>query len=871
MGKGATPSFLMRSPVAKLVKEYCRDCHQPENRKGKIDLESLLTSELSTHSETWSKVAAMLREREMPPPDEPNLARPTEADYLSSLDWLETALHLSASEGNLLDHIDTIPALVGEYCLQCHNQEDRKGSLDLETIQSEEIVRHPEIWEKVVRRLASRQMPPPNRARPSEALYDQVLAGLTAALDRRALHQPRPGRGETFRRLNRTEYQNAIRDLVGISFDASTLLPKDEESFGFDNVTVGTLSPSLLDRYVTAAQRISRLAVGLKREKLQGDTFRLPADYTQEKHIPGLPLGTRGGILINYTFPQDGTYEIVARLTRDRNEHVEGLGGVHEMDILVDRKLIRRFKVTREKGQRHSEVDQHLKVRVPVKAGPKTVGVTFVQKSVALLENKRQPFEASFNLHRHPRRSPAIYQVSINGPYDPQGAQATPSRSKIFIAFPQTKAEEEPVAQEILRHLMTRAFRRAVHAEDLEGPMGFYRKAAAQSGFEAGIEHALTSILVSPEFLFRIERDPANGESGQAYSISDLELANRLSFFLWSSLPDERLLDDAIAGELGDPGIFEGHVERLLKDERAANLITNFANQWLHLRNLNSITPDLRLFPDFDDNLRQAFREETERFLLSILREDQSVLNMLQSNYTYLNERLAHHYDIPGVYGSRFRRVELSPESHRGGLLRQGSILTVTSYATRTSPVIRGNWILDNLIGTPPPPPPPDVPTLEDNRVDANLSMRDRLAAHRDNPACASCHNLMDPIGFSLENFDAVGRWREFENGASIDVAGGLPDGNVFAGIDALEAGLLERPELFVHTLTEKLMTFALGRGLDYNDAPAIRRIVADAKESEFRFSSIILGITTSVPFQMRSAANNAEAMNVDPLSEHEL
>jgi len=581
----------------------------------------------------------------------------------------------------------------------------------------------------------------------------------------------------------------------------------------------------------------------------------MPADYTQEKHVAGLPIGTRGGVLLSYTFPQDGVYEIEVLLARDRNEHVEGLNGSHTMEILIDRAVVEQFAVSSSGKKGHDEVDKHLKTRTQVRAGPHKVGVTFLKKSYSLLENKRQPFEAHFNLHRHPRLSPAIYQVSITGPYKATGAGRTPSRDKILIRHPGSGPEEEPAAREILADLMKRAFRRPVSKADLIKAMAFYRDGARTGGFEAGIEYALKSILVSPEFLFRIEKEPIQARPGTAYRISDLELASRLSFFLWSSLPDEELLDRAISGKLSDTEVLESQVRRMLADPRSRSLASNFASQWLHLRNLDTITPDLRRYPDFDDNLRQAFRRETEFFVESIVREDRSVLHLLKTDYTFLNERLARHYGIPGISGSRFRRVVLDPDHKRGGLLRQGSILTVTSYATRTSPVIRGHWVLDNIIGTPPPPPPPDIPALEKNTVDATLPMRDRLAKHRANPSCAICHDLMDPIGFALENFDAVGRWRTFENGAAIDVQGRLPDGKVLAGVESLENGLLKRPELFVRTLCEKLLTFALGRGIESTDAPAIRQIVKEARVDEFRFSSIILGITKSVPFQMRATS----------------
>jgi hypothetical protein len=683
-----------------------------------------------------------------------------------------------------------------------------------------------------------------------------ALSRLTASLDSAAAKHPNPGRTETFRRLNRTEYQNAIRDLLALDIDAAALLPKDEASYGFDNVTVGDLSPMLLDRYISAAQKISRLAVGAPRRAPGGDTFRPRPDLTQDVPVEGLPIGTRGGLLIPYTFPRDGEYEFQIRLMRDRNEAVEGLNERHEMELLLDRERLQLFTVVPPAGQNknYDAVDAHLKFRVPVKAGPHEVGVTFLKNPSDLQVTKRQPYDAHFNYHRHPRLGPAIYQVSINGPYDSKGPGDTPSRRRIFVSVPAKPSEEDKCAERILSTLMRRAYRRPVTSADLQKPMQFFRETRAQENFEAGIETALSAILVNPLFLFRVEPDPAGVEPNTAYRVSDLDLASRLSFFLWSSIPDDELLDAAIGGELHTPAVLEKQARRMLADSRSQSLVSNFAAQWLHVRNLESITPDLRLFTDFDDNLRQAFRKETELFFESVLREDRSVLNLLQADYTFLNERLAKHYGIPNVYGTHFRRVSLDKDSQRGGLLRQGSILTVTSYATRTSPVLRGKWVLESLIGTPPPPPPPDVPTLKDNTVSANLSMRARLAEHRANAACASCHNMMDPPGFALENFDAVGRWRNFEEGEPVDASGGLPDGSKFAGVSGLEQGLLNRPEIFVSTLTEKLLTYALGRGLDYYDMPAIRKIVQEAQGKKFSFSSIIVGIVGSTPFRMRNS-----------------
>ena len=774
-------------------------------------------------------------------------------------------LHL---ENGIVKAADPLPqaatAMLENFCIDCHNSSQQEGELDLESILKAPLTDHLAEWESVAKKLRARQMPPVDAERPDEDEYKKLQADLVRKLNAIAKRQPTPGRVGTLRRLNRTEYQNAIRDLLGLQIDASKLLPKDESSQGFDNITVGELSPLLLNRYISAAQKISRLAVGSPGPPA-GDTFRPAADLTQEDHVPGLPLGTRGGLLVSYNFPRDGEYEFQIHLTRDRNEEVEGLRGTHRLEILFDRQQMASFEVKPPKNRKdHTKVDANLKTRIKVAAGPKQVGITFVKKPSGLLESKRQPYVSRYNHHRHPRQSPAIFQVSITGPLDDKArepkdgseANRTPSRERIFTVRPDTSDSEsvQNAARKILGRLTRFAYRRPVTDADLKRPMDFFHAGNEAGGFEAGIENALSSILVSPQFLFRKEKTPDGVESGAAYQLSDLELASRLSFFLWSSIPDDELLSVAERGKLSDPKALEQQTRRMLADPRSRSLVNNFANQWLYLRNLNSITPNHRLFPDFDDNLRQAFRSETELFFESILREDRSVMDLLKANYTFLNERLAKHYQIPNVYGSRFRKVTLNPDDHRGGLLRHGSILTVTSYATRTSPVIRGNWVLKNILGTPAAPPPDDVPALEDNDVDQSLPVRERLSAHRANPACASCHDLMDPVGFALENYDAIGRWRTHQEGRPLDVSGGLPDGQEFVGIDGLERGLQKRPELFVATLTEKLMTFALGRGVEPYDGPAVRKIVADSGVDDNRMSSIIVGIVSSVPFKMRTA-----------------
>jgi hypothetical protein len=568
-----------------------------------------------------------------------------------------------------------------------------------------------------------------------------------------------------------------------------------------------------------------------------------------------LPVGTRGGTLVRYTFPQDGEYEVQVRLARDRNELVEGLHEPHDLEILLDRELVKSFAVKPPAGGKgHEQVDSHLKVRLKATAGPHDLGVTFPKNPASLLETRRQPYAARFNMHRHPRTSPAVYQVTVTGPFGDRGPGDTPSRRRVLVAKPMSPADEDGCAKQIFATLMRRAYRRPVDDADLGRVMRLYRDAREGADFDAGIEAGLSAVLVSREFLFRVERDPAGVPPRTAYPVSELELASRLSFFLWSSIPDDELLDVAARGELRRPEVLARQARRMLADPRAQSLVTNFAAQWLHLRNLDAITPDGRLFPDFDDNLRQSMRRETELLFEEVMREDRSVLDLLKPDHAWLNERLAKHYGIPHVYGNRFRRVALGPDRERGGLLRHGSILTVTSYATRTSPVIRGKWVLENLLGTPPPPPPPDVPALDDNLVSAALPIRERLQQHRASAACASCHNLIDPPGFALENFDAVGRWRTTEEGRPVDASGGLPDGSKFTGVRGLEDALLKRPELFVGTFAEKLYTFALGRGVESHDGPAVREVVRSARAADFRLSALVEAIVVSQPFRMRTS-----------------
>src|SRR5262245_14724007 len=749
------------------------------------------------------------------------------------------------------------------YCVTCHNDRLKTGGLSLERVDVSRPDAQPELWEKVVHKLRTGVMPPPNMLQPPKADRIALATWLETSLDAASAANPNPGRTETLRRLNRTEYQNAIRDLLALDVDAPSLLPADESGQGYDNVIVGDLSPTLLDRYISAAQKVSGLAVGRTESTLQNDIIRRPADLSQEEHMPGLPIGTRGGVSVSYTFPQDGEYDIQIWLARDLAGSVGGLreSRPHELVVLVDRETVGTFRIHKPANpDEDTTLDKNLKLRVSVHAGPHNLGVTFVKEGSSLIETARQPTQSRFNERRHPRTAPAISQVSVTGPYGAKSAEDTPSRRRLFVCRPtgQDKEQDDKCAREILSTLMRRAYRRPIAKADVDEPMAFYREGRAQGDFDAGIERALSSVLINPDFLFRVESDPKKVPTNGVYRISDLELASRLSFFLWRSVPDDELLEAAVRGRLSQPGELEKQARRMLADRRSFNLGTNFAGQWLRLRNVEAVTPNAALYRDFDDNLRQAFRQETELFFDSVLRENRSVLDLIRTDYTFLNERLAKHYGVPNVYGSRFRRVTLAPETHRGGLLRQGSVLSVTSYATRTSPVLRGVFVLKNVFGAPPPPPPPNVPALDESNVAANLPMRERMAAHRSNPACANCHRTIDPVGFAFENFNAVGQWREADaDEQPVDPSAALPGAGEFRGIDGLEDALLSRPELFAETLTEHLLTFALGRGVGYYDAPAVRKIVRDAEKDGYRFSSLILGIVKSAPFQMRSARMN--------------
>ena len=750
--------------------------------------------------------------------------------------------------------VESSRAFLDQYCVTCHNPQLRTGELALDTNALDDVGAEAAVWEKVVRKLRTGAMPPPGRPRADEDAYDSVASWLETELDQAAAAAPNPGRSHALHRLSRTEHQNAIRDLLALEhlpreLDVALLLPADNAASGFDNLAeLLFVSPTLMERYLSAARKISRLAVGDLTIRPIVDTYRFPRALPQDVHVEGLPFGTRGGTLITTHLPLDGDYVVTIEFAGRAYDP-------HQLEVSVDGERVKLFTVgdkppgPRGPGVTIPQPDDDVEVRLPLKAGPRQIAVAFLKKTSA-------PSEGLVRRNSRGRGGqPALASVTISGPYEGVGAGDTPSRARIFVCRPDAAAQgdaAEDCAREILSTLARRAYRRPVTDADLALLLPFYHDAYAEGGFDAGIQYALERLLVSPEFLFRIERDPATVASNSVYRISDLELASRLSFLLWSSIPDDALLDAAVRGDLGDPVRLEQQVRRMLADSRSRALVNNFAEQWLYLRDVQAKRPDNAFFPNFDEGLRQAFQRETELFIDSIMREDRSVLDLLTADHTFVNERLAKHYGIPHVYGSHFRRVT-APDARRG-LLGQGSVLTLTSYATRTSPVLRGKWILDNILSAPPPPPPPDVPALEDTNTEGEvLSMRDRMVQHRKNPVCASCHAQMDPLGLALENFDAVGRWRTHgESNNPIDASGVLPNGLEFDGPAGLRQALLHDPELFATTVTEKLLTYALGRGLAHYDAPAIRAITHDAAGSDYSFSSLIIGIVNSTPFQMR-------------------
>ena len=779
-------------------------------------------------------------------------------------------------------------ALLDRYCVTCHNQRLRTGGLALDALDLSRVGDAPAIWERVVLKLRGGMMPPAGRPRPDRQTYDGLRAWLEAELDRAAAARLEPGRVPTHR-LNRAEYANAVRDLLALEVDAAALLPADDTGHGFDNLA-GTLalSPVLMERYLSAARRISRLAVGDPAigPGFTSQVYAVPITMEQNDRMSeDLPFGSRAGLAVRHRFPLDGEYLVAIRLKRSVYEYIVNLDEAHDLDLRIDGRRVARFTVggtapgkpapvtfsgtfvaageaeypSQDWDDYRTGADADLVVRVPVRAGTRVVGVSFVAKSweqEGVLQPPLREYGATVTetTDTSPRpEGPGVESVAIDGPYAASGPGQTASRARIFVCRPGRRAGDEDCAREILATLARRAWRRPVDDADLAPLLGFYRAGRETDGFEAGIRMALERLLIDPEFLFRIERDPADAPPGTPYRLSDLELASRLSFFLWSSIPDDDLLDAAIGGRLSDPVERERQVRRMLADARSRALVDNFAGQWLSLRSVEGIAPDPNLFPDFDENLREALRQETERFVESHLREDRSVVDLLRADHSFLNERLARHYGIPGVTGSHYRRVKL-PDGPRGGLLGHGSILAATSYGNRTSPVLRAKWLLENILGTPPAPPPPDIPPLP-ARGEAGepRTVRERLARHRRNAACAVCHAPMDPLGFALENFDAVGAWRTRDAGLPVDASAVLADGTTsFDGPAGLRRVLLDRSEQFVETVAEKLLTYALGRGIEHYDRPVVRAIAGAAAEDDYRWSSLILGIVESTPFRMR-------------------
>ena len=781
--------------------------------------------------------------------------------------------------------IEAQRAVIDRYCVTCHNEilvqgvdrspdswplvsQLRLVGLTLDTMDLAKVGENAATWEKVVRKLRTRAMPPQPSARPDEATYGSLTSWLETELDRAAAVQPNPGRRPSVHRLNRAEYANAIRDLLALDIDGQSLLPPDDSGYGFDNIAdVLSVSPMLTERYLSAARKIARLAVGDPTLRPTTETFAVDKYLRQDDRVSeDLPFGSRGGLAVDYFFPLDADYVVKIDLLRTYDGRLRGLTGVSELEVRLDGELVETLTVggplfdadgePRRWDLRNSP-DDGQEVRFSARAGPATLAVSYVDKA-SVLEGMRRPHYAvtSYEYAGDQTIEPGIASVELRGPYQVSGRGDTPSRRQIFVCRPSGLKEEEPCANEILLRLARRAYRRPASEDEVEVLLEFYQAGRSSGDFDAGIEMALRRVLVSPSFLFRTEDDPSNVPAGTAYHISDFELASRLSFFLWSSIPDEELLGVAERGQLRQPEVLEAQVRRMLADRRSQALVSNFGGQWLYLRNMQLVSPDPYAFSDFDRNLCQAMEREMELFFESQIREDHGVPDLVTADYTFVNQRLAEHYGIPNIYGNHFRRVTLSGENDmRRGLLGKGSLLTVTSYAHRTSPVVRGKWLLENVLGTPPPPPPPDVPALDENTDTgvAPRSMRERLEAHRANPVCASCHKIMDPLGFALENFDGIGRWRTTSAaGTPIDAAGRLVDGTEIDGPASLRRALLNRPEDFVTTVTEKLITYALGRGVEYYDGPAVRRVVREAAGSDYRWSSLILGIIESTPFQMR-------------------
>ena len=761
-------------------------------------------------------------------------------------------------------------ATLDKYCVACHNDRLKTANLTLQSGNVDLVGVHPDVWEKVARKLRTHEMPPPGRPRPDASTYSLLATQLETALDKASAANPNPGR-VAVHRLNRAEYTNAVRDLLGLEVDGRALLPDDSNQESFHNIaSVLSVSPALLERYLLAASQVSRLAVGSAVRAAVTDTYRVPKALVQDQRTrDDLPFGSQGGTVIRHNFPVDGEYTVKVLLRRELYYYIIGMGDPHQIEIRLDGTLLKRFDIGGEaKGRGAAEsfigqnlgdpeweyymqnADAGLEIRVPVKAGARDVTVSFVKQyyeTTGILRPPERGFARSVDelYHGHP----AVDTVLIGGPYVAAGPGDTASRRRVFTCYPKDRALEGPCAKQILSNLARRAYRRPVSEKDIERLLGFYEAGRAEGGFEAGIQRGIERILAAPSFIFRIEEEPVGKAPGTVYRLNDLALASRLAFFLWSSIPDEELLDVAIRGKLSDPATLTKQVRRMFDDPRALALVDNFATQWLSLGKLAGIVPDVDAYPEFDENLRHAMQQEHRLFMESQLRGDLSVTDLVTANYTFVNERLARHYGIPNIYGDHFRRVTFD-DGRRGGLIGQAGVLAVTSYPNRTSPVLRGKWVLANLLGAPPPPPPADVPALKDAGEEGQpRSIRDRMEAHRRNPACASCHARMDPLGFSLENYDALGKWRTESDGVPVEVAASLPDGFRFEGPSGLRALLVSQSDDFVRTFTERFLSYALGRVLESSDQPAIRQIAREAAAQDNRWSALIMAIVRSTPF----------------------
>ena len=758
-------------------------------------------------------------------------------------------------------------ATIDRYCVTCHNDKAKTGGLSLETADLGNVAANADLWEKVVRKVRVGMMPPQGAPAPEPGVRASLVRSLTTTLDAHAAAQPDPGR-PLVHRLNRTEYGNAVRDLLALEIDTAALLPADDSAYGFDNVAdVLGVSPVLLERYMSAAGRVSALAVGDPEIGEASESFRVRQDASQDRHVEGLPVGTVGGMLARTTVPLDGEYVIQPRLFRTNLGAMRGLEYPHQLEITVDGARVHLATFGGDEDFKASlknptlagdDVDGRARARVRLTAGPHTIGVAFIEKPATQNSWRLQPFVRSSHDTFDPTGYPHLDVFSVTGPYNSTGSGDTPSRRRIFMCRPATGAEEEPCARRILTTLARLAYRGQATPDDTTRLMAFYAEGRKGGDFERGVQLGLQRLLASAKFALRIERDPANTIPGSVHKLSDLDVASRLSFFLWSSIPDDELLRLAEQRRLTSPAVLRQQVRRMLADPKSDAMVSNFAGQWLYLRNLKNMVPLSTEFVDFDDNLRRAFAREAELFFASVMRENRSVVDLMTADYTFVNERLARHYGIPNIYGSHFRRVTLADEARRG-LLGKGAVLMVTSHTDRTSPVVRGKWVLDNLLGAPPPPMPANVPPLDENGQQAGrvLSMRERMEAHRRNPVCANCHKIMDPIGLALENFDAVGAWRSVEggtHGAPIDASGVLLDGTKVDGVVSLRQALLRDPEIFVATVVEKLMTYALGRGVSAADMPTVRAIVRDGRQQDYRFASVVDGIVSSPAFLMRRA-----------------